>query len=1018
MSDPAVCGTLLSQLSISHIRYILCFLEDFELWDISFTCRRLHEQALSLLLSRRGIPHPLEKVELHLGEEDGSALQVLRVALFLPSVKHLSVEFSSESTGVGIVEWALTVGQLQSTSNRLLGELDRLRRVLEKLQTVGDITLILPGSLEWNLRDVNLERGDTSDLFSWLPLISLLHETLQTHCTSLAVTTSPFLPGARAVSRPTAAKGRLVPHLVRKVLKRSRETDMSALARREGIKYRPHRLPAAVVLRPRSRLTHFTIQTTLLLFPGIAAWTFSIIKHSPITSIRLSDLSISQSDWGAVASKFVDAAPNLLELDFDDAEIEPDCLMWILNRLKRLTSLKIGRHMSVYLTYPRIFPHFSSWYLPAFRNLSTLSAPTSYVSLFLMRPNPLPALTSLEIPPTDIWQIATRQHISLYVHLPKIIRRLRDIKHVVYPLPVTLASGWNGRETSFLLSRQTDASLALDPKEREALREITHLVFEDFNSSLQSPCDCLYHWLKLFPALEQVSWRETEECDPTVAINILRLAREISRVCPTVKSLVVHGTHYRVETVLSLGHPDETGSLLVNLPTEVLLSIFEFLDAELFSLSLLCRRLHFLALPLFLERHSIPDPCERTFLQIDTYCPSDDDVLRALTIALFIPSIKHLICVFPDPVSIHRHLASMRRVTRLLMRLEKVDKLWLEFNHNHFRLDNFAPKTYTESRIWGLCYHALWDLLGIGNTRSTSLRIVGCPAPVGSAYSDSSTAILGADSIVDLHVDVDVDQPSSYPSWLFSALKRSPISSLTLKLAVNTNLAVVDFSATLTTLCLDGGYVPGWLFVDFIQRHPRLTTLTLAVSTDHYPGLTLRLDHLVVLTAPFAFLSHFLHTCESPFPILERLKIRVDDLADLGWALTALVERIHESYVTHPPTISVHLTPQLDLRSLSTTLAHFAFLEGKWTHAARHIAELAVECHWDWFGFELRDTRLAPGVVQALLDWFSSFPGLRRIYIESASVFIPPELVGLNALQVRLPNLEIVHVNKHVLFER
>ncbi|KAJ7036633.1 hypothetical protein C8F04DRAFT_1394206 [Mycena alexandri] len=1023
--------TSLSRLSVSHIRYIFQFFEDSELYDISFTCLRLHEPALLVLLSRRNIPDPLEKVEIRLGEIDNT-LQALRVALFLPSIKQISVSFSQEVIPgmVTVMPFPpLTVDQLQTTTVRLLDEMNRLQRLLQKLQTVGDITLILPGSLEWNIRDVNLERGDIPDLFSWFPLINLLQETVQKHCISLRVTTSPFW--SYGVTRPTAAKGRLVPHLVRKVFKRTRDTDMSALARWEGITYRPHSIPPTVVLRSPSCLTHFYIQTTLLLFPGTAGWTFSVLKHSPIASLHISGLNISQSDWGPIASKIADAAPGLLELDFDDEEIEPDCLVRrLLNRLTRLTSLKIGPRMSVYLTYPRIFSHLSSWYLPAFRSLTKLSAPAPYVSLFLMRPHPLPALTSLEIPPTNIWKIATHHHTLIYLHLPKILRRLRDINHILYPLPVTISSEWRGHETSFLLAQHIDTSLALDPVKSDALREITHLVLEDFNSSLHPQCNCVYHWLKLFPSLQQISWQGTTGHRHATDTDIPRLAREISRSSPTVKNLIVNGTHYSICRILTSadegpGLAGGMSSTLVDLPPEVLLSIFEFLDAELLSLSVLCRRLHFLALPLFLGRHSIPAPSEKTLVNFDAFCTPDDDVLRALTITLFVPSIEHLSCVFPDPTYIYRHLESIRRVTRLVKRLERVGKLSLEFYPNHFRLNTSIPKFYSENRVWELCYDALRDLMqAIGDKLCTSLSVIGCPVPVSAPFQSASIRI---DSITDLHLAVDYSA-TPYSWWMFFALKNSPISSLKLDITADADLDAVDFAATLTTLSLKGGYVPTSAIVEFLRRHPRISNLTLPNRPSRNDPSTsttdvarrLRLDDLVALCAPPAYILHFLQTCD-PFPALQRIMIVLDDLPDSIWALTSIIERIHETY-SSPPVIAVEIVVPLDVNLLTRSVGHISFMGGKWTHATRHIVALAVECDWDWFGTAPGYTGLDPGVVHVLLNWFTSFKGLRRISIEGPAMFIPSEsdtLVGFaESLRRQLPALETIHFNQHTLFER
>ncbi|KAF8210969.1 hypothetical protein K438DRAFT_1959174 [Mycena galopus ATCC 62051] len=406
----------------SSIRCILQFLEDRELFDLSMTCVQMHKPALSMLLARHNIPDPLDEVEIWF--PDLWPLRVLRIALFVPTINRLSLRFSSPGT---FPPWApyppLTVEQLQTTIACLLGEMRHLRRLFSKLESIHEIILTFPGSLEWNLRDVNLERGDSADVFPWPQIVSFLHHALTNHCTSLKVESSTFWSQARV--RPGNAAGRSLSALFRRFLHRDREMDMSALARWDGIKYRPRMQPHAAAGSSGGSLTHFHLQSTLLLFPSAAGWTFSILQNSPIVSLHISGLEISRWDWELIAPKLVEAVPNLLELHLDDRSIEPDCLMQMLRRLPRLTNLTLGSLMSVYVKHPLLFPPFSRWFLPALQNLVKLSASTCYATLFLMHRNPPPALSQLEVTPIDIYGTATHGHESLYIHIPNIIRRLR-----------------------------------------------------------------------------------------------------------------------------------------------------------------------------------------------------------------------------------------------------------------------------------------------------------------------------------------------------------------------------------------------------------------------------------------------------------------------------------------------------------------------------------------------------------------------------------------------------------------
>ncbi|KAJ6530874.1 hypothetical protein DFH09DRAFT_1184033 [Mycena vulgaris] len=1005
----------LSSLSDSNTRYIFQFLEDAELYDLSMTSPRMHKLALSVLLARRNIANPLDSAVIHLGDQSNT-VQVLRIALFVPSIKQLSIWFSP-----GVTQWdlppfpPLTVEQLEKTATDLFREMVQLRRLLQKLKSVDEITLILPGSLEWNLRDVNLERGSTSDVFSWSPVLFCLQEILAKQCISFGVEASPFWMHA-LLPRPDNASGH---HLLRKLLKRRRAMDMSALARWDGSKYRPHKSP---VIHAGNHITTFSITTTLLFFPGCAGWTFSVLKRSPIVTLHISGLNISRSDWDQVASKLAGAVPNLVELDFDDRQISSDCLMWMLNRLSRLTTLTIGRYMSVYLTHPRIFPPFSAWYLPEFRCLTKLSAHTSYVSLFLMRRNPLPALTDLTLPPIDIHQIATTHHKPFYIHIPGIIRRLRDINHCLSPLPVTISLNY----TFPMLSQHIDASLALDPGALDSLREITHLVLEGFNSFTDA--QCFSRWLRLFPSLRSVSWQDLDN-ERAARANISHLAREISRACPAVEVITAQGVRYNLASVfMPVEMLGKSVLTLCDLPTEVLLLMFDFLNTGLFWLSLVCRRLHFLALPIFLTRNFIADPCEVAVLKIGAmYDP--DLVMRALTVALFVPSIKHLVFRFPNPEYIYQHLRNIQGATRLIRKLATVEKLSLDFAYNTYRLRDVSwDGAYKERRIWEACYSALSDLLNDVHAKScTSLTVVGSPAT-----SDRSMIFIPipptahTSSITTLSVDVD-HSAASYSWWIFMALRHSPITSLHLTVTDSTNLeSIAAASSALEVLSIDGDYAPAKGILEYLAKCPRVTTLTLGPSLSRDASLAnleiegprLHFDHLVDLAAPVSYSSYLFHACEH-FPALECLRVFVDGPEDVGWSLTSLIEGVRERYPSLPA-ITLEIINLAYTDSVHRSLTSTSFLGGKWMHAARHIAGLAVQWHPGWFRPGATGL-IDPDAMPLLVNWFSLFKGARNISIQGWDM-TPSEsdsLVELGKLIGHaLPSVQVVQFQEHILFER
>ncbi|KAJ7485534.1 hypothetical protein FB451DRAFT_59396 [Mycena latifolia] len=105
-------------------------------------------------------------------------------------------------------------------------------------------------------------------------------------------------------------------------------------------------------------------------------------------------------------------------------------------------------------------------------------------------------------------------------------------------------------------------------------------------------------------------------------------------------------------------------SSLLSLPNEVLLVVFCHLEDPypLYPLSTLCRRLHFLTLPLYLSRRGVwDDSCCNISIDAEQV-----DALPALQTSLFLSSVENLCCVFSNPYSQNKDLARFHRVCCML----------------------------------------------------------------------------------------------------------------------------------------------------------------------------------------------------------------------------------------------------------------------------------------------------------------------------------------------------------------
>ncbi|KAJ6519078.1 hypothetical protein C8R45DRAFT_1204331 [Mycena sanguinolenta] len=160
---------------------------------------------------------------------------------------------------------------------------------------------------------------------------------------------------------------------------------------------------------------------------------------------------------------------------------------------------------------------------------------------------------------------------------------------------------------------------------------------------------------------------------------------------------------------------------ILRLPNEMLIQIFEVDpgDPGVFSISTLCRRLHYLALPVYLTAHGVPDP--QTLLSEDLILLSTQlHLLGPLQTALFIRSLKHLSCSFPLSSAHLQHFSRkehgfhnnlffylVRRLTAFLANLERVNEVTLEFQR--------AYPVFTSSlealNAWDSTISALLDVI-------------------------------------------------------------------------------------------------------------------------------------------------------------------------------------------------------------------------------------------------------------------------------------------------------------------
>ena len=131
---------------------------------------------------------------------------------------------------------------------------------------------------------------------------------------------------------------------------------------------------------------------------------------------------------------------------------------------------------------------------------------------------------------------------------------------------------------------------------------------------------------------------------------------------------------------------------ILDLPNEIIIFILEDLeDDELFSLALLSRRLHQLALPIYLSRNGISS---RPSSQLLLFDDRSNSILKALNTALFRPSLNSLLCT----LLYHKRPDDLFRQILMVNRL--VGKVTLQEASINFDEVNSAREEIVMSRFF------------------------------------------------------------------------------------------------------------------------------------------------------------------------------------------------------------------------------------------------------------------------------------------------------------------------------
>ncbi|KAK7028341.1 hypothetical protein R3P38DRAFT_920864 [Favolaschia claudopus] len=150
---------------------------------------------------------------------------------------------------------------------------------------------------------------------------------------------------------------------------------------------------------------------------------------------------------------------------------------------------------------------------------------------------------------------------------------------------------------------------------------------------------------------------------------------------------------------------------LLSLPNELLIIIFEnpkFPVDHLATLSLLCRRLHFLALPIYFARSGMPSPTKSAHIHLSK---DGHDMLAALTMALFITSMEDITCIFPHPscTSVLPLIPHLNRFRRFVAKFPSVGRVTLQLDARNSMCNSTGDDAAL--RAWSSCFGGLLNCL-------------------------------------------------------------------------------------------------------------------------------------------------------------------------------------------------------------------------------------------------------------------------------------------------------------------
>ncbi|KAJ7216284.1 hypothetical protein B0H12DRAFT_1154174 [Mycena haematopus] len=469
---------------------------------LAVLCRRLHFVALPIYFARCGMPSPTKSAVIHLAKDGQDVLAALNMALFITSMEDIKVFFPHPSC---------------TSVLPLLRHLWRFHKFISRFPSVNRVILQLDAR-----NSMCNSTGDDKALRAWSSTLGgLLNCLVEKRCTEVTVKYGGYLTRSYTLAAgPTKRVRKIVKAIQRLFLSRAamegRNWDFHR-SREQGRERALTSIPAKV--SRSSTLTSLHIQSAILIMPPCLSWTLSALRHCPITSLSLYQISLEKEIWIAALPLIARAAPNLTDLSLSELDsISAVEILGFCSRFPRLAALNIGYNeerqgMPTRCTKGRI---------PQFRNLTSLVAPPDFIQ-YIMRPRPsLPKLVSLCI----VFHGKT--------HLSTIVAQLSDICELMAARSLSPSLSLS---LSLYSNITVNAFSTLSHDVTKYLIRVASLTLEIFPTNP----DDIAHWVHLFPSAQHVSL--TLKCAAPDAYEG-RLVQALSQERGCLRTIVVDGTKH------------------------------------------------------------------------------------------------------------------------------------------------------------------------------------------------------------------------------------------------------------------------------------------------------------------------------------------------------------------------------------------------------------------------------------------------------------------------------------------